>query len=291
MSAHWCLRLHNLLRLKRYRSPTETIPDFFREQGNLELKYANRYRSIGFSYDINVNESLGYRHNDFREQTGQMRLNGFLGSHIRNDIRMGYRDNTFNLVLSDSSLSNHSKTFFSRLYMQMQAGRNWDIDTDYTFDYKWYVEKTEQDPDYMLHALRIAFVNHYIHDWDMKTGIIYENRSHRLQEGLNERYITEQDYREYGFSLGVNYSGGKEMLLSAEVSHTRRTYPDKQESRALSLYSSRSIWTLFLYAQVPVMEKVLLNILGSYDNDRDVDIDNNDMRSSYFTAELQYILN
>ncbi len=289
MSAHWLFRLQNLLRLKRYRSPSETIPDFFREQGNLELKYANRYRSIGLSYDINVNESIDYLHNDFREQTSTIRLNGFLGSHIRNDIRMGYRDNVFNLVLSDSSLSNRSKTFFNRIYMKMQVGRNWEIDTDYAFDYKWYNEKTEQDPDYMLHTFRFGFINHYIRDWDVKTGIIYENRSHRLKGGLNERYITEQDYREHGYSLGVNYSGGKEIFLSMEVSHTRRTYPDNQESRALSLYSTRSIWTLFLYVQVPVMENVRLNVLGSYDNDRDVDIDNNDMRSSFFTAELQYL--
>jgi len=42
--------------------------------------------------------------------------------------------------------------------------------------------------------------------------------------------------------------------------------------------------------QIPLTAKLNLNVIVYYDNDKDKDYDINNMRSSYFTVEMQYSL-
>ena len=39
---------------------------------------------------------------------------------------------------------------------------------------------------------------------------------------------------------------------------------------------------------MPIVQSLHLNVLASYDNDKDKDNDRNDARSSFFTAEFVY---
>jgi len=288
LSRGWNFRMNNLLRFKQYKSPSTTVPDFVKEIANFELGYFTGMRRLTCDYEINFNESQDTQNNDFLEQTGWMNIKGLFGSRFRNDLGLGYRNNLFSHEYSDSVTQNRSQTISTDNTFYKNLSSKWSMGLEYSFDYKWYNEKTEQDPDYVLHYLQSELVYDFNIKWSVKTGYIYEHKIHASDPDLIRTYIEEQDYRGNGLSLGIDLSTMAGSMLSFQGSYTWRRYPHASADNSLSLYSNRNILNFFLFLQMPILQNLNLNILASYDNDKDKDNDRNDARSSFFTAEFEY---
>jgi len=113
-------------------------------------------------------------------------------------------------------------------------------------------------------------------------------RRHDLINSKADIYIKEQNYYENGLIIGADYQNFSSLFISLSASYSFRRYPDVLSDQVLSLYSSRNIFNLSLFLQLPIIDKFMFNLFAAYDNDQDLDNDEDKIRSSMFSAELQY---
>ena len=286
----WRLNLNNILRFKEYQRPAETMPNFIRNTFDGYFIWQNtNYKAITFDMTNDYNESINFENNDYYEQIYNMRFDQWLGTNFINSISFGMRLNKFNYALLDSTIHNFSKELrFAPLggfYLSPIVKFN----MEYNYIYKSYREKTEQEPDYHYNYVDLKFI-YSLQNYQITAGYRYEKKKYLLFSGSNNLYINEQNFYSNGIISGVDYQNISGWYISASAMYSWRIYPNAPGDDEFSLYYSRNVLNLFFMGQIPLTSKLNLSILVSYDNDKDKDYDINNMRSSYFTVELQYSL-
>ncbi len=118
MSPSWSLRADNELRYKKYKNPSQTTPDFFKNSLRaVSDYYAANGNLISLSYLADFNESINYLNNDYFEQS--VRINGSKmmagGSGLQYALEA--RTKRFVYAMDDSVLSNRAQS----LNLQLQA--------------------------------------------------------------------------------------------------------------------------------------------------------------------------
>ena len=286
----WRLNLNNLLRFKEYQRPAETMPNFIRNTFDGYFTWQTTgYKSINFDMTNDYNESIDFENNDYYEQIYNIRFDQWLGTNFINSLSMGMRLNKFNYVLLDSTIHNFSKELrfapLSGFYLSPIVKFN----VEYNYIYKSYREKSEQEPDYHYNYVDLKFI-YSLQNYQLTTGYRYEKKKYLTFNGSNDLYINEQNFHSNGIIAGVDYQNISGWYISASAMYSWRIYPNAPDDDEFSLYYSRNVLNLFFMGQIPITAKLNLSVLVSYDNDKDKDYDINNMRSSYFTVEMQYSL-
>ena len=288
---YWNIK--NLSRLKRFEEPSTTIPDFFRNTTSVFTTYGlDFYRSFQADYTFDYNESLHSTNNDFIDHDAGLAYKGIISQQLRYNLFARFRYSDFNYILndelSDSSFSNISRTFEINPEIKYSLSDAFDLNVNLQNHFKNYSIKSEQEPDYAFLQLN-PFLNFNI-DYltTISIGYVYEKKVHKIFENLQEQYIKDQDYYSNGFNFGLDYSNISGFILSLNFEYLLRRYPNYSTTDDFNIYSNRNILNILLYSQIPVSERLVINVVGSYDNDKDIDTDFNDMVSSFYTLEFQY---
>lgn len=288
-NSSWYWSVKNSTRYKRYKKPSESIPDFFRNTFTAYLvKNYGFNRNIQLDYTFDYNESLKYLNNDFFEHNGGISYQDFLSKKLKFKMESLYRYHNFNYQVSDSIFSNTSGTLSFDPEINYQYNSYINLAVEYNLELKKFDIKTEQEPDYTYHFINPSCILKLGDLASLNFGYVYEMKRHKLQKGLIEQYIEDQDYNSNGITCGFDYSSFKGMYISFSAEYTRRRYPNSVNDADFSLYSNRNILNLLLFAQIPLNKNVNLNAIASYDNDKDIDSDFNDTNSSFYTLEFSY---
>ncbi len=286
---NWQVQVNNYFRFKNYENATVTTPDFIRDQFDINLinnDFYNHYLKI--AYEADLNESRDTQHNDYFEQRALLYGEFNPASFIRNNVQTYYAYKTFAYVLSDSVFSNKSRILDLNLenIFRLSSGISWNL--HYNIKYKKYNLKTEQEPDYHYHSIHSALNKRIGDNISLEGGYVFEYKKHDVFSEASAAYIEEQNFLGNGVSVGFDYYNRNAFFVTINSSYLWRRYPDAQNESALTIYSNRNIFNLFVMIQLPLIDKFSLNVFGAYDNDQDVDTDENNTRSSLFSAELQY---
>ena len=287
----WRFRLDNTLRFKKYRQPAETMPDFIRDIFDAFLSWHGAdSRIVNLDITSDYNESLNFENNDYFEQIYNVQFDQWLGGNFINSVELGTRFNKFKYSLLDSTINNFSTEFriapLLGLYINSQMRAN----IEYNYIYKKYREKSEQEADYHYNYMDFKVMKTFRSNFQVTAGYRFDKKKHIPFFGSYETYIIEQDFHSNGLIAGIDYQNISGWYISTSAMYSWRKYPNASNGDEFSIYYNRNILNLFIMAQVPITEKLNLSILLSYDNDEDKDFDINNMRSSYFTIEMQYIL-
>jgi len=285
----WYWQFKNKSRLKKYKQPSLTIPDFFRNSfSSYVVRNFNNNNSMQFDYTMDLNESLKYINNDFLEHNAGVSYQNISLSALKIKLASRYRYFNFNYQLSDSAFENTSNTISFNPDLVYDFNSSLGLNLDYNVDIKDFTIKTEQEPDYTYHNVNPSFIIHFTDLSSVNIGFVYENKKHVVQKNLVTQYIRDQDYHSSGLTAGFDYSTLNGTLLSINAEYRQRRYPNSENEADFSIYSNRNILSLLVYGQIPLYENISLNIIGSYDNDKDIDSDFNDTISSFYTMELKY---
>lgn len=289
----WYWSVKNISRFKKYSDPQKSIPDFFRNLTNIYASYSHGvYKSIQFDYTLDYNESIKFDNNDFSEHLFGAGYQNIIFSDLKYKLSAHYRYSRFNYLISDvtndSLFSNISQNFIIESGVIYNLNSLIDLNFDAEFLKKYYKNKTEQEPDYRLVHLNPFITLNLSDNIVLRSGYVYENKSHQTDGLLEKQYARDQDYYSRGFSAGFDYSGLSDIFFSLNLEYMQRRYPSNGDNPDPGIYSDRDIFNVMLFAQLPLSEKISLNAIASYDNDKDVDRDFNDIISSFFTLELKY---
>ncbi|MCB9058227.1 MAG: hypothetical protein H6627_06650 [Calditrichae bacterium] len=293
-NSQWYWSVQNLSRYKKYSNPDKTIPDFFRNLTKIYINYDQGfYKSLQFDYNLDYNESINFDNNDFIEQSGGIGYQSNFFNNLKYKFSAHYRYSRFNYLISDetsdSLFSNISQNYTFEHDLKYNLIPLIDLNLDGEFSAKSYRKKTEQEPDYQFIRLNPFVTFNMSEKTLLRAGYIFENKSHQTDGLTAKEYVNDQDYYSNGFSAGFDYSDLADFYISFNVEYMQRRYPTN-ENVDFSIYSNRNILNIMLFAQLPLSEKISLNAIASYDNDKDVDLDYNDIISSFFTLELSYSL-
>jgi len=284
ISNKWEFRAENYLRYKKYDKPSEIINNFFNDVFRLNINYAGNYYLI---YDLDYNESIDYSSNDYLEQTLFLQnISRIFGGRVISQA--GMRNSDFSYLLDDSVMSNTSFSILADVDIYLLLTDKWIWKGEYHLKNKQFRKVSEQDADYVQHQIKSIFQNEVFNSLFLEAGWLYEVRRHDLINSEADIYIKEQNYYENGLIIGADYQNFSSLFISLSASYSFRRYPDILSDQVLSLYSSRNIFNLSLFLQLPIIDKFMFNLFAAYDNDQDLDNDEDKIRSSMFSAELQY---
>lgn len=276
-------------RYKRYFEASPDIPDFFRNTLSADLAYQLNYiHALHLSYILDYNQSLRTQNNDYSENSVSLEYAGSRFKMLKINLPLRAESKKFSYVLNDSLLNNTALTLSLEPEIDYQITSSLSLGLKYQIDKKEFKLKTEQDPDYTFMQIlpEISFI--FSEAYRLSLGYLFENKNHKLQTDLDEIYIKEQNYQAQGLSLNFDITQSSGLFLSLDASYTRRRYPDAIVADNFSIYADRNIFSILSIVQWPIMDNLSLNIIAAFDNDKDLDSDFNDSRSSYYTADLKY---
>ncbi len=289
MSPTWSLRADNELRYKKYKTPSQTTPNFFKNSLRaVSDYYAANGNLVSLSYLADFNESIDYSNNDYFEQAVGINGSKLIAGSSGLQYALAARTKRFVYAMDDSVISNRAQS----LNLQLQAdiilnfALHWKVDYDGL--YKHYTKQSEQDPDYQLHTLSNTFQFALFRNFNLSAGGLLEYKKHFLYPGAEAVYIEEQNYAGAGILLGLEYYRYQGVLFSLEAGYSRRRSPDAVSESWNSINNNRSVLNFNLLLQIPFADHFNFNLYASYDNDRDLDSDAGNTRSSIFSAEIQY---
>lgn len=292
-STNWYVLLSDYAYLKKYKGNNTVINDFFKNSLSSYVSYNfSPANHLGINYSWDRNKSLDAKRNDYSQQNIQT----FFGFSPLTAFSVGgtvsYTHNKFNYDASDNTgtlyYENQSSTWLLNPNLEWRFSQTLASTLEYSINKKSYKQKTEEEPDYTHQMWHPAFLWNVNNFSDISLGVFYEKKAHTLQNGLVEAYILEQNYTSKGVSLDLSYANTSDFMLSLTTQYSLRRHEQVDDTLGGSLYSNRNILSLLLYAQIPFSSKFALNLIGSYDNDKDIDSDFNDSNSSFYTAELKY---
>jgi hypothetical protein len=293
LGSDWYWSLKNTVRYKKFKQATETIPNFIKSTfSGYAVKSFGLYKNIQVDYNFDLNESLDYMNNDFIEHDAGIGYQDMFFSHLKLRASSRARVSAFNYLVSDesgdSSFTNRSTTFGLNPELVYTFNQSMSIGINYKVDFKQFVIKTEQEPDYRFDYINPSILINLSEEISLKLGYVRERKLHKTVPFLEEQYIKDQNYQSQGVSLGFDFTTLNGILITLNSEYVRRRYPDTVDDAAFSIYSNRNILNILLFAQIPISEKISINAIGSYDNDKDIDTDFNDSVSSFYSFEFVY---
>jgi len=295
----WYWSIKNLTRYKKFKQATQTIPNFIRNTfSTYVVRNFDLYKNLQFDYNFDFNESLQYINNDFKEHDAGISYQDIFLRRLKFKVSTRSRISNFNYlvqdnnletdIMRDSSFTNRSNTYFFNPNFIFEINSDLSIDLNYKADFKSYDIKTEQEPDYTFQYVNPAFIINFNEMTRLKVGYVFEEKVHKTEPDLEKQYIKDQNYSSKGISTGVDYSSLSGIIISLNAEYMLRRYPNVQDDVSFSIYSNRNVLNILFFAQIPVSEKMSLNAIASYDNDKDIDSDFNDSISSFYTFEVSY---
>ena len=276
-------------RYKRYYEPTTEIPDYFRNVLSAYYSYnINYYHDFSLNYSLDYNNSFRTSNNDYLNHTAGLEYGALLFSRLKLLFPVSAAARNFTYILSDSLLENNAVTVSTKPELMYRASDFISLGFTYQLDIKNYKIKTEQDPDYNYTRLDPQVRFTFADVFRIAIGYLDEQKKHVLQKDLEPIYIQEQNYRGHGVSVNMDYTRLSGLLLSLDINYTLRRYPDAILADNFSIYSNRNIISILAFAQWPINRHLSLSLIAAYDNDKDIDSEFNDSRSSYYTTDLKY---
>ncbi len=279
----------NNFRYKKYRRPSSAVPSFYHDQFDLATNYRPSFESLWqFDYMFDLNESIRYQNNDYRDHVLSLTHNNTLWNIWRVGLKVGYDASRFTYTVSDSAISNRFGAVLAEVKSRVFFCDNISWNTEYQGKWKRYINKTEQGPDYRWQQLEMTLRSQFFTGFFVEAGYNYESRQHFIFSSAVKEYIEEQNYFGHGITFSVEYSSLNSYLISFNTVYIWRRYPDAHSDNIINLYANENILNFNLLAQIPVWKGIFFNIFASYDDDQDLDTEESNTRNSFFSAEFEY---
>ncbi|RMH65591.1 MAG: hypothetical protein D6677_02115 [Calditrichaeota bacterium] len=285
----WQIRFQNLSRVKMYARPVATVPDYLRNTFSATLGYyPGAFSGINIYYTLDRNESKDTDNNDFFNQQGVLDWRRQLGEW--GDIQLSPQGewNQYAYLLGDSLLNNRATVGYLPARFTLRLGARFALQLSAGWRIKTYQYKTEQEPDYTLLNAEPELAWQWDSGASLGIGLVWEQRKHKVAPGLDSVYVIQQDYKDRGVLLSLDYSRPDGAMISATLKYSARRYPFAESAANFSLYANKNVWSALLFARWPVTKHFSVNAVAMYDNDKDLDSAFNDSKSSFYTFELKY---
>ena len=276
--------------LKDYKNSGTYISDFYRNRFNAYLEWnLPSTRTISIELLHELNESLGKNDNDYAQASVLPAYRHIFSEKFNIRIQSELLIRDYKLEYEDSTITNRYLQYGTEFLFEIPIYSPIRIEFDNDLYFKKYREKSTLEPDYFWNILRNSIIFDLSASSDI--GIGYEWEIKRHKKNSNGSYdVTEQDYHAHGISLLMNYFTMTGMYISATLSYQWRRYPASVTNDLFSIYSDRNIFSIMLMTFIPLTENLSMNGFITYDNDKDIDLDQQNNQSIIFTAELEYKL-
>jgi len=280
-----------VLRYKNYQKVSEYFPDYLKNDASVRWSsFFHHSGSATLYFQNGINQSLASKHNDLQENKFGFKFTDRLFQFWTPALDCSYDTYNFTYLSQDSLIANRSQGYKFALDQSIDLTNSLQAGLDLDYQKKTYREKSALDPDYNLIISEAKIIWQPDLRFSLESGYHYETKRH-VQPGSEEDvYISEQNYFGHGLLLGLDLQMSERFLLWFSSGYTWRRYPDAAQESALTLYTDRNIFNLFLTMSYQITERLNLDVFCAYDNDQDKDTDRNDTRSTILNAELQYRL-
>ena len=279
---------YNTFHYKKYKNPSSSFFNYYQNRFELisrwkmfnDYMFQSRYQNILF-------ENLGGENFDYNLHGIGTGYDKRAYKSFSHSLDLAFELKSYSLEFEDSLFYNKYTQYKSEIELGFQLSESGKIELNETIYIKSYKNKSSLEPDYIWNYLRPAFLQDLTQSIEIGLGYEIEIKRHKDYNG-DENSIMEQNYNSHGIFSSMNYFSFSGIYLSLYLSYQWRRYPDYVTNELLSVYSDRNIFSIFILAYLPITRNVTLNILASYDNDKDIDIDQQNNQSSIFSTELEY---
>jgi hypothetical protein len=281
--------IYNTFNYKTYQTTNLYTRDFYRNRLNSNVDWHSSPLGIfSLQYENEINETLGNMDNDYRQNgvTVGVRNNKFLAFDYYFLADGAIRN--YAIQLDDSLILNRYQSISLESGYENTIKKNIRLTLEDNFLFKRYDKKSSLEPNYFWNYLRPGIKINVLSSLELDLGYEWEIKKHTADPADNYD-VGEQNYNANGLSLLLNYFSPGGIYFSTSLSYQWRRYPRVITNEIISLYSDRNIFSALILAYVPVSAHFTINAFISYDNDKDIDLDQQNSQSTIFTFELEYL--
>ena len=189
----------------------------------------------------------------------------------------------------DSLFTNDFSDVYGEINFRHTLNKRFIFRFDATFENRNYANFSLITPDYFDYSLQPSFTLHVGLPWSVRAGYFYRNRSHFI-DGEKSEAAQIEDYFSHGpvLAFDVIATSGFVATLSNTMEFRRFPNAPQGNGEGISLYSNRTINSIFLFLTWTLSEHWELTCMGNMDYDDDKSLEGTDSRTNLFNVELTY---
>ncbi|TFH02874.1 MAG: hypothetical protein E4H13_00660 [Calditrichales bacterium] len=265
---------------------------------SFEDYYRNRFDSrLELNMGLMGKMQLGYL-NEMNELLG-----GEDNDYLHHALRLGWQNTGFSRfvyqVMVEAAIRDYTlqydATIIKNRYRALRVDGVYEVaivsdfrlSMEDNFLRKVYDQKSSLEPDYYWNLLRLIAKISMSSTFSFGFGTEYEFKDH---QGLpaEDYNVNEQNYRSRGLYFEINYFALEGAYLSASISYQQRRYPDSATNDLISLYSDRNLLSFMIIGSANLTSNLSIYSFTTFDDDKDIDLDQQDNQSVIFSTELVY---
>ncbi|HDI51758.1 MAG TPA: hypothetical protein ENF45_03915 [Bacteroidetes bacterium] len=210
--------------------------------------------------------------------------------HSNTTLWIQHRQMDYSSLVPDSTYHNDFRQESLFLTMRQNLGRALVAKLNAEFDWRFYKLSNSFTPNFQYYRLEPMLVYEFNSQFSLGCGMLYEMKRYQYERENVNFGLEPEDYHIYGLVIDIDYFNLKGIILSFSHTFSLTRYPGSPTGNipGLSLYTDRNENNTMLYFSWQALKSVEINLVAHYDNDRDVEIEHNDSRSSLFTLDVAY---
>ena len=273
---------------KSYKEKQIYLADFYRNRFNAALEWLLADPCIlDIDFLQELNESLGSENMDYFQNGLLLGGHGNISQIMDYSVSLNGMQRQYSIHAEDSLIKNKYNEWNLDGSVDFRLSNKINIEMLDNFISKNYKQKSNLEPDYIWNYLRPSMNFTFSQYWDFGLGYEWEVKKH--ENGTDQDYdVTEQDYQANGLFLNLGIYGKNGLYFNGSASYQWRRYSNSVTNEILSIYSNRDVFSVFFTAFIPLSGHFSLNAFATYDNDKDIDLDQQNNQSVIFNMEVAY---
>ena len=276
------------LDLRRYENESDFFSNYV--QHGAGLKWSIAALSTEFEYELLSRRYTTYSQRSYREYDAGLvffpRPAGSLSAYGRLSGRRRLYDEGY----ADSLFTNDFSEFYCQTALRANLSKRLVLRLDGEAEWRRYEVESLSMPDFIDWNIEPTVTFGVMQFWSVKGGFRFREKSHRLGGIENQEAVQTENFFSYGPVLAIDFFSAFGLIASIGNTYEIRRFPHAPHSDGIGLpmYSDRNINALFLFITWNFSKHWELEIFGSFDYERDRDLQGGDSRSNLFNFELSY---
>ncbi|RKY77449.1 hypothetical protein DRQ00_06945, partial [candidate division KSB1 bacterium] len=274
-----------------YWQSTEEFPNYWRNHiylcGNF---FGLALSRVSLLYDWEKKQHPTAHDYDYDDQRWGIQFYHSWGWHSNTTLWIQHRQMDYSSLVPDSTYHNDFRQESLFLTMRQNLGGALVAKLNAEFDWRFYKLSNSFTPNFQYYRLEPMLVYEFNSQFSLGCGMLYEMKKYQYERENVNFGLEPEDYHIYGLVIDIDYFNLKGIILSFSHTFSLTRYPGSPTGNipGLSLYTDRNENNTMLYFSWQALKSVEINLVAHYDNDRDVEIEHNDSRSSLFTLDVAY---
>jgi len=279
------------IQYRYYWQSTEEFPNYWRNHiylcGNF---FGLALSRVSLLYDWEKKQHPTAHDYDYDDQRWGIQFYHSWGWRSNTTLWIQHRQMDYSSLVPDSTYHNDFRQESLFLTMRQNLGGALVAKLNAEFDWRFYKLSNSFTPNFQYYRLEPMLVYEFNSQFSLGCGMLYEMKKYQYERENVNFGLEPEDYHIYGLVIDIDYFNLKGIILSFSHTFSLTRYPGSPTGNipGLSLYTDRNENNTMLYFSWQALKSVEINLVAHYDNDRDVEIEHNDSRSSLFTLDVAY---